>query len=215
MRNAALILAVAAALLAGCGSSSTTEGSGHVVSVSRHASGFSAVEFNGAATIRVSIARKAGLTIRGDDNIVPLFRTKVENGVLVISNKHGYSTKNGLEIAITTPRLDAVTLNGAGTFAAAGIRATSFRLELNGTGTVNLGGTVGRLDASVAGVGTALLGDLAARDAKVTLAGAGSVHVNVAGLLDASVDGVGSILYTGQPRQVRSHVSGVGSIGAA
>jgi hypothetical protein len=211
VRTAVLPLIFAAFLLAGCGSSTTT-GSGHVASVSHAVGGFTSIDFKGAATIDVAVGGPGGVTIRGDDNIVPLIRTKVVDGVLVISSKHGYTTRNGLRIAVTTPALDGVTLDGAGTFTAAGIRATSFRLRLNGAGTVDLGGTVGRLDASVAGVGSALLEHLDARDARVTLAGAGTIHVNATRTLVASVSGVGSILYTGHPKLVHTHVAGVGSI---
>lgn len=212
MRTAAL-LTLGAIVLAGCGSS-TTKGSGHVVSVSRDVTAFTRIELKGAATIDVSVAGPPGVTIRGDDNVVPLIRTEVVDGALVISNKHAYSTKNDLKVAVTTPSLDGVSLAGAGTFTAEGIRATRFRLDLEGAGTVALGGTAGRLDASVSGVGSAMLDDLDVRDAKVTLSGTGSIHVNVSRMLDASVNGVGSILYTGHPLHVRTHVRGVGSIAA-
>ena len=213
MRSATLVLALGALVLAACGSSAT-KGSGHVVSVSRPLSGFTRIEFKGAATVDVSVAEPAGVTIRGDDNIVPLVRTKVVDGALVISSKHSYTSKNDLRIAVTTPALDAVRLEGAGTFTAAGIHATSFKLDLNGAGTADLGGTVGRLDANIAGAGSALLDDLDARDANVSLSGTGSVHVHASRSLDASVSGVGSILYSGHPQRVRTHVSGVGSIAA-
>jgi hypothetical protein len=208
MRFAAAALLVL--LAAGCGGA--TKGSGHLVTVHRSVAGFSSVELRGAGTVDVTVGAPAGVAIYGDDNIVPLIKTNVVDGALVISSKHSYSTHDGLEIRVSTPALDAAAIDGAGTFRATRIRATSFSANLRGTGTLDLDGTVGRLDTSLSGVGSALLEHLVSQDAKVTLAGTGTVRVHVTGTLDAAVNGVGSIVYRGHPRVVHAHVSGVGTI---
>jgi Putative auto-transporter adhesin, head GIN domain len=209
MRIAALVLL--ALLAAGCGGSTTT-GSGHVTTTSRDVSGFTSVDLEGAGTLTVDVGRPAALTISGDDNVLPIITTRVRDGVLVISSKHGYSTHHELKIRVVTPALDGMKLAGSGTIVGSGIRATAFSIELDGTGTVVLSGTAGSLDATVSGVGSAQLDHLDVRDAQVTVSGTGTVLVHVTGSLDASVDGVGSIVYSGGPRTVSTHVSGLGSI---
>jgi hypothetical protein len=206
------IVALAALFLvvAGCGGSTT--GSGHVVTTSRAVSRFSSIDLTGAATIWIAVGRTTSLTIAGDDNVVPLIRTEVRDGVLVISSKHGYSTNHRLDVVVATPTLTGFALRGAGTVTASGIRAPAFSLDLEGAGTVALKGIVGKLDASISGSGSALLGNLVAKDAHVTLSGTGSTHVHVTGTLDATVSGVGTILYSGHPAHVQARVSGVGSI---
>jgi Putative auto-transporter adhesin, head GIN domain len=208
MRVSLVLLALL--LLAGCGGS--TNGSGHVVTVTRDVAGFTSVDLKGAATVTVDVGRPVAVSIRGDDNVVPLITTSVRDGVLVIGSKHGFTTHHGLEIHVVTPALDGMKLAGSGTIVGNGIRATAFTVELLGTGTLDLAGTAGRLDATVAGVGSALLDHLVVRDAQVTLAGTGSALVHVTGTLDATVAGVGSIVYSGGPRQVKTQVSGLGSI---
>ena len=136
----------------------------------------------------------------------------MHDGVLVISSKHGYSTHHELEVHVVTPALDGMRLAGSGTIIGSGIRATAFSIELDGTGTLDLAGTAGSLDATVSGVGSAKLDRLDVRDAQVALSGTGTVLVHVTGSLDASVDGVGSIVYSGSPRNVSTHVDGLGSI---
>jgi hypothetical protein len=195
---------------AACGGSTT--GSGHVVTTSRTVSGFSSIDLKSAATIRIAVGPLAALTIRGDDDIVPLIRTDVRAGVLVISSKHDYSTSHRLDIVVATPTLAGFALHGAGTVTASGIQAPAFSLDLLGTGTVNLTGTVEKLETSISGAGSAMLDNLVARDAHVTISGAGITHVHVTGTLDAAVSGVGTILYTGHPTHVQARVSGVGSI---
>ncbi len=206
-------LAALVLLAAGCGG--TTTGSGHVVTTTRTVTGFSSIDLKGAATITVRVGMPTTVSISGDDNVVPIIRTDVRDGVLVISSKHGYKSNHTLVIRIGTPALDGVTLRGSGTFTARGIRATAFSLVLSGAGSVDLAGTVGTLDTTVAGVGSATLQHLVARDANVTLAGTGTIDVDVTGTLDATVNGVGTILYSGHPARVESHVSGVGTITGA
>ncbi len=203
-------LAALVLMAAGCGGSTT--GSGHVVTVSRTVGGFSSIDLTGAATITVAVGRHTAVRISGDDNIVPLIRTEVRGSVLVVSSKHRYTSDHMLHVRIATPALDGVTLKGSGTLTAAGIRATAFTLALSGAGTLQLSGTVGTLDTTISGVGTAVLQHLVAKDADVTLSGTGSVHVYVTGTLDATVNGVGSIVYSGHPARVETHVSGVGTI---
>jgi Putative auto-transporter adhesin, head GIN domain len=67
---------------------------------------------------------------------------------------------------------------------------------------------------NLSGVGAVELGSLLARDAHVKLSGTGNVHVYATDTLDASVDGVGSISYSGNPSHVRKHVTGLGAITA-
>ena len=214
MRSLALVFA--AALLAGCAGSSggTTKGSGHVVTEKRSVGTFAGIDLIGAATVDVLVGRPATLTIRGDDNILPLIRTSVSNGILVVSSKHSYSSRHDLRLEIGTPALDAVTLTGAGTFSVGGIHSTTFSLEMSGAATMVLAGTTGALDVKLSGTGTADLGDLVARDAHASLSGTGSLHVQATESLDASVSGVGSIVYSGSPRHVKTDVSGVGTIAA-
>ena len=212
MRRLPLVLF--ALVIAGCGSGGTTKGSGHVVTETRIVGSFTSIQLIGAATVDVSVGKPAGLTIRGDDNILPLIRTDVSNGALVVSSKHSYSSRHDLRLEIGTPALDGVTLTGAGTFSVGGIHSNAFSLDLSGAATMILAGTTGTLDAKLSGTGTADLGNLVARDAHASLSGTGSLRVHATGSLDASVSGVGSIVYTGSPKHVRTHISGVGTIAA-
>ena len=213
MRRLALV--ASALVLAGCGGSgATTKGSGHVVSASRSVSGFTSIDLTGAATVDVAVGKPATLRISGDDNILPLIRTYVSNGVLVVASKHSYSTNNELRLEIGTPALDGLSVTGAGTFTVAGIHSQAFALELSGAGTIALSGTTRTLDTKLAGAGTVELGSLVARDARVSLSGTGTLHVDATHSLDATISGFGSIVYSGRPKQVRTQVSGAGTIAA-
>ena len=211
------LLAVVA-VVAGCGSdhesSSSVKGSGNVVTVSRDVPSFTKIDLNGAASVSITVGKKTAVAISGDDNIVPLIHTEVNDGTLVISQTRGYSTDNGLDIRVSTPELVGSTLSGAGSLTADGISSKSFTADVAGAGRLDLAGTTGSVDVNVAGVGAVELGSLIARIAHVTLSGTGSVHVYASGTLDATVNGVGNIRYSGNPAHVRTHVHGLGTITA-
>src|SRR5581483_5513876 len=215
MSRKGLGLLAAVVIVAGCGSTTTsTKGSGKVVTVSRDVPSFTSVDLTAAATVSVTVGKRTALTISGDDNVVRLIRTDVRDGELVISSKHGYTTSHGLDIRIATPSLVGSTMRGAGSLAATGIRSKSFGVDVIGAGRLQLAGTTGSVDVNVAGVGAVELGRLLARDAHVELSGTGQIHVYATHTLDATVDGVGSISYSGDPAHVRTHVSGLGAITA-
>ena len=213
------LLVVVAAVVAGCGSSarqssSSIKGSGKVVSVSRDVPSFTKIDLRGAATISVTVGKKTAVAISGDDNIVPLIHTEVNDGTLVISQTRGYSTDIGLDVRVSTPELVGSTLSGAGSLTADGISSKSFTADVAGAGRLDLVGTTGSVDLDVAGVGAVELGSLIARNAHVTLSGTGSVNVYASGTLDATVNGVGSIRYSGNPAHVKTHIHGLGAITA-
>jgi hypothetical protein len=54
---------------------------------------------------------------------------------------------------------------------------------------------------------------LVANEATVTVDGVGSVIVNPRDSLDATMNGVGAILYTGSPSRVNTRMNGLGTIG--
>jgi Putative auto-transporter adhesin, head GIN domain len=59
---------------------------------------------------------------------------------------------------------------------------------------------------------TFLPGQLAARDVRATVTGAGRITVDAKRSLDASIPGVGEIVYSGHPMRVMTNVAGSGTI---
>jgi hypothetical protein len=101
---------------------------------------------------------------------------------------------------------------GSGRVSIKQLKADSFSGSINGSGSITAAGVAESLDVSTAGSGSLDLGDLAARNASVSVAGSGGANVHVAGKLDASVAGSGSISYGGNPKEVERTISGSGNI---
>ena len=93
-----------------------------------------------------------------------------------------------------------------------GINGSDFEVDVSGAGSVNLSGEVDRFRADLSGAGSINAKELKAKDVRVSVSGAASADVYAKDYLDASVSGVGSISYYGDPAKTKTDVSGVGSI---
>jgi hypothetical protein len=195
--------------------SATRVGSGHAVSVVHKTGPFSAVQISGAANAVVRVGAKTTVVVRGDDNIVPLVRAEVSGGTLVISEHGSYTTSRPLTVTVHTPTLTAVRLSGAGNVAAYGIGAPTFVASLDGAGRFDLRGTAQSLTLNLAGAGVLDARNLPARSVRANVSGTGTIRVTARRLLDARVSGTGSIVYSGRPARLLTHISGTGTITGA
>lgn len=94
-----------------------------------------------------------------------------------------------------------------------GFRGGETSIDVNGAARIRASGALDKLTVHLDGAGFADLSRLSAKDAKVTVDGVGSVVVNPQESLEATMNGIGAILYTGTPRQVNSSMNGLGTIG--
>jgi hypothetical protein len=209
----ALVALVAASTpLAMAGWGAAVKGSGNKVSEDRQVADFHAVSSKGSIDV-VFTSGATSLRLEGDDNILELIETEVEDGVLVISSRVSYATRSGLTAYVSAPTLDGVWVKGSGDVSGKGIEGESLEVGVYGSGDIELSGNVQRLKVSVKGSGDVDLDGLSAVDAEVSVMGSGDVNVHVTGQLDASVMGSGDIMYSGGP-VVKQSVMGSGDIEA-
>jgi len=83
---------------------------------------------------------------------------------------------------------------------------------LNGAGKIVLGGEAESVRLFVKGVGDIDAKNLDARNVHAVLKGVGSIKCNPVDSLDASVDGVGKIVYKNEPKDKKLHFKGIGKI---
>jgi Putative auto-transporter adhesin, head GIN domain len=141
--------------------------------------------------------------------LLPRF-TRVD---LVIGNTPGnLKAKTAMYVTVSVPSLDAITLQGDGNITATGINSRSVSVALPGSGVIHAVGATARLDVSISGDGTALLGQLIAQDANAGVEGDGSITLTATHSLDASISGSGTILYGGGPPLVTTKLTGNGTI---
>jgi hypothetical protein len=192
--------------------SSTEQGSGTAATQVRQLPPFSAVELTGSNVVTVDVGGRQSVVVHADSNLLDNITTSVTNGRLLVGNRGSFATKSPTSVAVTVPTLSAVTLSGSGVVAVETIRGQSLTLALPGSGVLRAGGSVGRLDVTLAGSGDAQLGDLAAQQVHAVVSGSGRIVVNPTSALDASVSGSGVIVYLGSPTHLTTSVTGSGAI---
>jgi hypothetical protein len=103
-------------------------------------------------------------------------------------------------------------LEGGNDVHIAGFAGGDTKIEASGAANIEASGHLEHLSVRLAGAGNADLGNLVVDEAKVTVDGVGNVVVNPRHALDATMNGVGSIFYTGNPTRVSTRMNGFGTI---
>lgn len=240
-RTLIIVILFAAMLLTGCsnlissGENTTTiRASDNIISEERSVSGFTGINFSTMGTVILTQGDQESLTIEGSDNIVPLIKTPVRNGVLYIEaddplSISGMDNSNRLTLTITVKDLNSIALSGLGDIRMAALDAPDLSLTISGGGQLIMEQLAGEnLTVSVSGLGDVeIAGEV--RTAKIEIPGGGSImapdlkigtaEVNISGLGDATlwvteqltgnISGGGNVSYFGDP-QVDTNVSGLG-----
>jgi len=187
-------------------------GSGVSKTEARPVEEFHAVRLEGFGNLLLKVGEPAALVITGDDNLVAMVKTRVEQGTLVIGIEQDVSKSRGkLEFAVSTPRLDALQMRGAGAADVQGLTGAAFDARLSGAGSLVATGAVDHLTLQLSGAGAARLYALKAKAADLSLAGVGSAQVSVSEHLKVRLSGVGSVTYRGDPK-VEQEIGGIGRI---
>jgi putative autotransporter adhesin-like protein len=196
-------------------STSAGTGSGVASTQARPASRFTAVDLAGFNNVVVRAGARQSVVVHADSNLLTRVTTRVRAGRLVIGTTPGnLAAKSPMYVVVTLPSVEAITLRGAGNITVSDLDSRRLTVRLPGAGMVRATGRATRLDVTISGSGTALLGQLVARDVKAGVSGDGSIMVTATHRLDARVSGTGTILYAGNPAQIARRVTGDGTIAA-
>ncbi|RTL59430.1 MAG: DUF2807 domain-containing protein [Sphingobacteriales bacterium] len=234
MRNL-FALALIVSLITVFTSCRVVSGNHNVITETRSIGSFNEIHLSGFADVHIAQGKEEDLKISGESNLLQFIKTRVDNGVLIISTKEGVNIRNHdpIMIYVSTPGLERIRLSGAGNLVSdnkwnlnkkieirtsgagrikAELNCPQVEASLSGAGDIELMGETKDLEASISGVGSIKVRDLKAENADVRVSGAGSIDVFASVDLKARVSGVGSINYWGNPQHVDEHSSGVGSI---
>jgi hypothetical protein len=199
------VIATAIALLA-------YGGSGAAATQTRTVAGFSGLDLAAGNNVTIIVGRPQSVIVHADSNQINHVTTQVVAGTLVIGNTGSFTARGPMSVAVSVPSLTALSLSGSGQISATGIRTPQLTVTISGSGLVSASGTATRLDATINGNGTARLSQLTARDVHAVISGSGLIQVTATASLDAAVPGSGTIIYSGNPAQVTTSVTGSGTV---
>jgi Putative auto-transporter adhesin, head GIN domain len=209
--SAVLLVAFA---LAGCRDHHVDRGP--MQSETRPVAEFDSISLRGSAQLRVKIGPERSVEVEGNEKALKRLSTEVNGNTLYIDtstrdwNFSGGSSR--LVINVVTPHVGELRIEGGNDVRLVGLDGGRSNIDIEGAAHLKAEGRLDELTVHMAGAGHADLKGLLANTAKVTVDGVGSVFVNATESLDATMNGVGAILYSGTPRDVNTSMNGVGTI---
>ena len=188
------------------------KGSGVSKTEKRSLGTFTSIEVSCAGSVHVHSQERPSLEISGDDNIIPLITTEVNNGTLYIRSSKEYDSRDKLEIIVSAPDLKKFVFSGAGEANLSNVKNDRVEITFTGAGSLTASGETKEADITLSGAGRVDAKNLHAVNAKVNSTGVGSVEIYATGQLDAKTSGIGEINYYGSPKIVNRQAGGIGRI---
>jgi hypothetical protein len=177
---------------------------------------FTAVSNSGPVNLHIEVGKAQSVVVKGTDDLVADLETEVIGNELKLHMRHDTTSFNRhhdeLDVIITVPQLTAFSMGGAGESTITHMSGDSLDVRFGGAGSLKADGTVRNLVMNVGGVGSIDTRELHAENATVRVGGVGSVKVWASNRLDASLGGVGSLTYYGEPKTINTSGGGLGSI---
>jgi Putative auto-transporter adhesin, head GIN domain len=204
MRKIGLILVLAAAAFSGALSGKST-------SEARNVSGFSGVTLATSGDLTIEQGSTESLTITSDDNLLPYLTSDVTGNKLTLGAKERTKLRGNIHYRLTAKNLNSIELTGSGSIDATGIHADRLTVMIAGSGSLSITGSADQQEVTVAGSGSYHGGDLKTKTATVNLMGSGNADLAVSDKLNVTINGSGSIKYSGDP-VVTKALHGSGSI---
>lgn len=185
-----------------CSQGPIVKGSKNYITKEVSVDNFNAIKLLGSANITYQQAPRTHVEIYGSDNIVPLLETNVDGGTLTIKFKKNTNIINSgkLEIKISSPDLNKLTINGSGD--------VNFANGINTSGDIELG---------INGSGDISGKAFNCREMAITINGSGDIELQQINSekCSASISGSGDIALSGKTNAARYRISGSGEIGAS
>jgi hypothetical protein len=229
--TALVVVGLAGLPLLMCCTGVGAKGSGTLVSETRDLPTFRSVELAGSGHVHIRQGEHQSVSVRTDDNIMPLVKTEVRGETLVLSVEGMARHVTSLEFDIVVKEITGLRVSGSGDIVGRGsfvadeldvgvrgsgrvdlkVRAEAVDARISGSGDVALSGHTDVLLIKVSGSGDVHAMDMTTRTARVTISGSGDCRANVLDELDVTVSGSGAVYYGGDPR-LTLDVSGSGSV---
>src|SRR6185369_7923358 len=135
-----LLLVAGGLVLSGCKFNRGIAGSGVRKTEKRELKSFNAIDTTGAYEIKVTCQKPANFEIEADDNILPLIKTEVRDGMLFVSNDQQYNSRKSPTLRITLPELYSVSSHGAGDIKVADANSTDLKIQSAGAANIDAEG---------------------------------------------------------------------------
>jgi hypothetical protein len=188
-------------------------GSGRIATRQQEFEPFSGIHLTGIGSVYITQDTTQTVLLEADDNIIDRVTTTVDDHVLTIGLQSGSYTGVTINVYVSMKSVELLELSGSGKFTVIDpLQTNTLICRIQGAGSMTLRGSADELLIQIQGVGDVHSFDLEASRCTVVLSGTGSAEVTATQRLDATISGVGSVVYDGNPQEIAQRISGVGTI---
>jgi hypothetical protein len=166
----------------------------------RDVSGFTNVLIANNIAAEITAGADFSVTIEGDDNLLKIVSTVVEDGLLTVALKEKFVRSTRVAVKISMPELKELEVAGASTTIVNNVKGDKLRLQANGATKIKAAGEVKELEAHAYGAGVIDAEALKTTTADVEALGTSNVIVSPTASLKARTAGISTVLYTGDPK---------------
>jgi len=235
MKELTTMMLLSATMLSFISCKKEVVGEGPVVTQERPVTNFTAIDLRMAGDVYYKQDANRKLEIIAQQNILDMLETYVSDNKLVIKFNGGsdYHSSDQVRINISGPDVNrfglttsgsihcinnlelaglSLNITGSGSISLMQVATHNIEAINNGSGNITaIGGSADTENLKTSGSGKIDLVNISAKNITAKIAGSGSIKVKAADHLDATVEGSGSIYFTGYPA-VSSHIYGTGHL---
>jgi hypothetical protein len=235
MKKLTTAIMVAAVALGGSSCRKDHVGTGPVTTQTRTVQNFTGIDLRMNGNVYYTNDPSVKLEIIAPQSIHSILETNVIDGRLVIRYNNGktYDSDESIRINVSGPNVNTLLLNTSGSiFCLNDIQPDNLLLRSSGSGNIVLQRVVtGNIDAESSqsgritagngfanteklktdGSGKIDLSGIAAKNVSARIVGSGDIKVRVSDNLDVTINGSGSVYFSGNPF-ISTHISGSGHL---
>lgn len=210
------------------GNEDPVKGNGKVITQDRTVTSYKAIKVDAGIDVELTQGSELSLKIEADENIIPIIRTEVIDGVLNIYPEKSMRNAKLIKVHLTFTNIDAITANGGCDITSNGkLNFSKLETLLNGGCDIILDlsvdnlicnhnggcdaiftGEAAKAEYTVTGGSDVIATKLTTGDCAIIATGGSDVDVNVSGLLSISASGASDVSYMGSPSSVSKSASG-------
>ncbi len=210
----------------------SVKGSGNVTSKDHDISDVNGIKVNGVFDVFITQDSKEALTIDTDDNLHKHIEVENKGGILHISTSGNIQNAEEMTVHLTVKNLEEMDFSGATTIQSTEelsfeelelqcsgasevtleIDVKDLELDLSGASNLDLSGTIANAEIDASGASNLNGSNLEIDEAEVDVSGASNVEIHVTHSIDANASGSSSVIYSGDPSQVKVKESAASSI---
>jgi hypothetical protein len=228
-----ILIIIAALLITQCDFLEDFEkGNGEIVTEKRSVDDFDGLRIAGNFEVILEEGDQPNVQVNTDENLLDFIDTEVRAGILRVTQEKKLISKSKIRIIISFQELNEIRAMGAALIKnedylrsedleiimeGAGavdlkIISDKLKVELSGAGVISLAGEVQKQELNLMGAGKLEAFDLDSKECDVSVGGLGGAEIYVTEKLNATIEGVGSIKYDGQPEDINTEIKGLGRI---